>query len=657
MAVIRLAPVAPVIFHPPSLMPIVSFFRSVACARGLFFAAWLVFATAALAQSPSAADGFDPNVDGNVYALAAQPDGKLILGGQFAVLRPGIGIAAGRDNLARLNADGSVDLAFAPNPNAPIRALALQPDGKLLVAGDFTSIGGAPRNRLARLNADGSLDTAFNPSIGGAVNALLLLPDGRIVIGGAFTTVGTTTRNRLARLSTTGALDAAFDPNVNNVVFALGLHGGGKLLVGGGFTRIGTSDRGRMARLNPDGTVDSEFNAAANNVVTAIAVQRDGHILFGGAFTTVQPFPTPTPQSRSHLARLQADGQFDSAFNANVGGDVNALVIQPDGSILVGGAFASAWSAGAAPSGRGNLARFSADGALDVAFAPFTNQTVAALAIFPDARLAVGGYFTRVASRNIPAGIIRNRLARLNLDGTIDATFAPEDGGRPLVTAVQADGKVLLGGTFTSVGGVTRNFLARVNADSTLDLAFNPNLNGRVLALAVQGDGKILVAGSFTTVTGGAFARTYFTRLNADGSVDGSFNPTPNGEVNALAIQADGKILIGGAFTGLTPNGATTTTTRNHIARLNAADGTVDTPFDPSAFGNVLALAIQSDGKIVLGGAFTTLQPNGARAASSRSGLARVNADGTLDTAFNPFPNGAVTSLALQSDGKLLVGG
>ena len=173
------------------------------------------------------------------------------------------------------------------------------------------------------------------------------------------------------------------------------------------------------------------------------------------------------------------------------------------------------------------------------------------------------------------------------------AVSTPASIREPITTvstlAVQADGKILVGGDFTTLGGggtgtTTRNRIGRLNADGSLDTSFNPGANGSVLALAVQADGKILVGGDFTTLGGGGTGtttRNYIGRLNADGSLDTSFDPGANDYVCALAVQADGKILVGGAFTTL-GGGGTGTTTRNYIGRLNA-DGSLDTSFDPGA--------------------------------------------------------------------------
>ena len=209
---------------------------------------------------------------------------------------------------------------------------------------------------------------------------------------------------------------------------------------------------------------------------------------------------------------------------------------------------------------------------------------------------------------------------------------------------LQADGKILIGGDFTTIGGVTRNRIARLNADGTLDTGFNPNANNNVVSLALQADGKILIGGGFTTING--TTRNYIARLNSDGSLDTGFNPDTNNYVWSIAVQADGKILVGGNFTSIAGQA------RNFIARLNA-DGTFDTGFNPIVNLNstVESFALQPDGKILIGGDFT------AEGAQTRNHIARLNADGTFDVGFNPNVNNEVYSITLQADGKILIGG
>ena len=146
------------------------------------------------------------------------------------------------------------------------------------------------------------------------------------------------------------------------------------------------------------------------------------------------------------------------------------------------------------------------------------------------------------------------------------------------------------------------------------------------------------MAGDFTGMGGGTgtTTRNRIGRLNADGTLDTSFNPGADSNVASLALQADGKILVGGDFTTL-GGGGTGTTTRNRIGRLNA-NGTLDISFSPGADDSVVTLAVQADGKILTGGAFTILG-GGIGTPTVRNRIGRLNADGTLDNSFNPGAN------------------
>ncbi|NDA65414.1 MAG: hypothetical protein EBY09_02045, partial [Verrucomicrobia bacterium] len=244
--------------------------------------------------------------------------------------------------------------------------------------------------------------------------------------------------------------------------------------------------------------------------------------------------------------------------------------------------------------------------------------TVLTIARQPDAKLVVGGQFTTYN------GVARNRLLRLNYDGSNDATFTPGAGADSSVNsvAVSPDGKIVAGGDFLNFNNVARRRLVRLNANGTVDTSFAPTgganagPDGSVAAVAVQVDGKVLLGGSFLNVNG--TTRTRIARLNLDGTVDPAFNPGTgfNNTVNALALQPDGKILVAGLFTSV--NG----TTRNRVARLNT-DGSVDATFVPGTGANntVWALALEPEGNFVAGGNFTTY------AGLSRSRIARIQSE------------------------------
>lgn len=172
---------------------------------------------------------------------------------------------------------------------------------------------------------------------------------------------------------------------------------------------------------------------------------------------------------------------------------------------------------------------------------------------------------------------------------------------------------------------------------------------GTVLTAVPQPDGKVLIGGSFTTVQGKP--RNRIARLKANGALDAAFNPNADGIVESIVVQGDGKIVIGGFFTTLQPGAKGPVIARRHIARLEA-NGTVDAGFDPNADGGVLTMALQSDGKIVIGGRFGTLQPNGAVVPSVRGRIARLLPDGSLEAGFSPDVAGDIYTLACSRTGK-----
>ena len=159
---------------------------------------------------------------------------------------------------------------------------------------------------------------------------------------------------------------------------------------------------------------------------------------------------------------------------------------------------------------------------------------------------------------------------------------------------VQPDGRIVVTGSFTTVAGTARNRMARIDDNGSLDVTFDPSANGRIAALVRQTDGKFIVGGDFTgftpNLTTTNVPRNYLARVNEDGTVDANYNPSPSASVSALALQADGKVVVAGSFNSVTPNGTTTPVTRNYLARLNA-DGSLDQNFDPNAGAPVNALA------------------------------------------------------------------
>ena len=369
-----------------------------------------------------------------------------------------------------------------------------------------------------------------------------------------------------------GRLDPAFHPDIDGSgVLATAVQPDGKILIGGVFTRVNGRNRSYIARLNTDGSLEERttFNPeiGANGFVLGTGVQADGKIVIGGYFTT----------------RVNADGTVeDTDFGSS--DIVYCVAVQADGKVLIGGRFITV---NGQP--RRSIARFNVDGSLEstATFNPGTgaNSTANSVALQADGKILLAGYFTSVD------GQPRNRIARLNADGTLEstATFNPGTGPDDFVRSVvvQPDGKILIGGPFTSVNGQPRNGIARLNADGTVEstATFNPGTGvqhtrfgkGDVNSVALQADGRILLGGYFTRVNDQE--RNGIARLNPNGILEDattfdagsgvmtsySFNGQDillGGGIASVALQANGKILLGGEFSSVDGQ------LRNGIARL-----------------------------------------------------------------------------------------
>jgi uncharacterized delta-60 repeat protein len=245
-----------------------------------------------------------------LYTNFAHPDlaGKAIVGGSFNVLVGGAPLS----NYARLNLDGTLDETFhvGAGTDKPVRAVAVQADGKAIIAGTFTNVDQLSRAYLARLNANGYLDPSYNAGVGpnGGINAVALQSDNNLIIGGEFTAVYGASRNRLARMNgLTGTVDTNFfvGAGANGIVRAVAVMGDGKVLAGGDFTAMNNTPSSYLAQLTPAGAVVTSFSAGlnVNGSVSAIAVQSDGGILIGGAFTSVNGLVLTWPASAGAPAR------------------------------------------------------------------------------------------------------------------------------------------------------------------------------------------------------------------------------------------------------------------------------------------------------------------------------------------------------------------
>lgn len=347
---------------------------------------------------------------------------------------------------------------------AAVNAIALLPNGRAIIAGDFTEVNDYTYRHIARLTLEGALDLGFDPGVGAdaTVRALATTDDGRIFLGGDFKTVQGADRSGVALLTQEGALDASFDPGLGaggKSVKALAVQTDGFVLVGGEFTSFDGISRTNLVRLDPRGFVDSSFVPVIGGAVNALAVQADGKILVGGSFTNVNTNVVGS------IVRLNPDGSVDSGFAAGKGfkGVVNSLAIQSGGQILVGGAFSSVNGKAIA-----NLARLNVDGGVDASFPSGAgpNGAVRSVGVHRLGKIYIGGDFTLVS------GSPKNRFARLLSQGSVDEQFSIGEGADAPVRAllVAANSAVYIGGEFSSIDGEPRPRFARIHGDEKLAL-------------------------------------------------------------------------------------------------------------------------------------------------------------------------------------------
>lgn len=378
--------------------------------------------------------------------------------------------------------------------------------------------------------------------------------------------------------------------------------------------------------LSPAGAVDTttQNGTGFNNYVASLALQPDGSLLAGGDFGYFNQYPF------EYVARLLPGGNFDSTFlfdMAGANGDVLQVLSQVTNSAQ-------------------------------------TN----------DGAILIAGSFTSVD------GVVRNSVARLNIDGSVDETFDPGNGADstiyaaaetilPTGTSNQTYLAYYLGGNFANYNTVPSGAIVRVNASSnapgypgTLDPAFNVGQgvtggDAAIHALAVDANNNVLAGGDFTSFNSEPY--NHLVRISPTGAVDPTFNSgtTTNATdaITAMVIQPNGQIVIGGSFTNVTVSNVTYNL--NHLARLNT-DGSVDTNFNNNlgvgANDNVLALAVDSQERILVGGNFTRFDN------TTRSGITRLNSDGSVDPSINfgtAADGGFVDTIVVQPNDEIDVGG
>ncbi len=667
-----------------------------------------------------------------ILAMAVQADGKLIVSAYPA---PYYGYETTTNFLNRLNVDGTYDLAFGPVSQlgnetlaSPPAALALQPDGKLLLAARLAANNGSSRVTVLRLTDAGQFDPTFSsPQINGGVRGIRLLTSGKVMIYGTFTEINGTLRPGLAVLQSNGVLDPSFIPalrpgeSYHVGLTAVAVQGDGKVIFSGEVPLLG-GPLIRLGRLNVDGSLDASFHATLGSSVYifGLELQADGKLLTAGS---------GGPFFDAGLERLNNDPQVGAGFLEF--SSASSMVDETDASLTVtvrrsGGTnglvrVPYATIGGAATAGTDFV---TTTGVIDFAAGELGEKTIT-IALLDD--LLAEGNESFLVSLGLPLGsatwgenaassitlrendtviqflerrlrVRENRGTHiLNVErlgrttGAVSVDYATSD-----VTAQAGKDYASRAGTLSFGDGETNQQVVVIIYDNqlseiertlaltlshpspgvmlgtnvtaevtvvdndrpgTVDESFNPGTgvcpnswsHGVVQAIARQADGRILVGGDFREFNG--VPCPGLVRLMPGGAVDPSFTATflsgfYRPRVKRLVLQADGKVLsvVGG-------------TGADFLVRLNA-NGSLDSDFGSAVAepGEIEGLLLQADGGVLVAGRFDTLKGVG------RTNLARINPDGSVAAALPVHLTvagepGWITAMASDAGEKLLIGG
>ncbi len=382
-----------------------------------------------------------------------------------------------------------LDTSFNPGTGAAggfVETVLPQPDGKILICGNFTNFNGSGKQHIARLNSDGSVDTSFVCKPGYWVRHLILQPDGKIIIGGYFNSINDISRKCIARLNANGSLDTTFDPGT------------------GAFGTLGTA-----------------INGIPDPFVFQSVLQGDGKILITGNFTNYNGIPI------NGIARLNTNGTLDTTFQVGSGLSTwgRSIQVLSNNQILVTG-----WFDNYKNSGHHRMALINPDGSPDSSFNPFFGDRTA---VYDAIKLSDGRYLASGHSLNTN-GIFQEEIWRLNANGTRDTSFVGYANEKIQSLCLQADGKILMAGEFSLVDGTPRKSIARLFPDGTLDSSFSAVIDNWAWTVALQADGRILLSGAFATVDG--VSRSGVARF-LPSSIPRPFNPRRVGNTFSVSVS------------------------------------------------------------------------------------------------------------------------
>ncbi|MGZ8900784.1 MAG: hypothetical protein ACXW3Z_11865 [Limisphaerales bacterium] len=366
------------------------------------------------------------------------------------------------------NFSAEVNPDFNVQINGTVHALLVDGSGAIFAGGEFSEVNGVTRNNFVRLEASGVIDPGFSLSADGVVLTLAGSPDGSVYMGGAFNSPG----RHLARVLPTGAVaPLGIGSSTSSQVDCLAVGADGSVTFGGPFRKLDGADSVYVGKISAGGAIDSGFfsgllsNFSIEAGADAIAVQPDGKVIVGGNVSTANGL--------AYLVRLNGDGSIDETFSGDHGAILytKAIVVLEDGGILAAGVANS--------SGEGFVRRLNPDGSVDASFqAPQFDDAVEALAVDSDGGVFVGGSFS-------------GGLARLNRSGAVDASFNVSTDGAVKSLALRGTDALVVGGAFQEIGGLAQSGIAWIKLEPKSQSTFATNANGRFHAQLEGEDGRL----------------------------------------------------------------------------------------------------------------------------------------------------------------------
>lgn len=555
-------------------------------AGGNFLSAGGVAANRIARWSGAAWSALGAGFDRTVLTLAARASGELIAGGMFTTAG---GAPASR--IARW--DGSAWRSYGSGANGTVRSIALSGDGLLVVGGAFTVVGGLAARTVA--SWDGTTWSAFGPGFDNAVYSVAIAPGGDIIAGGIFRLSGDTTFDlgvaRWNGAEWTRLSGVAFNFSLSITVNTVAMLQNGAVLIGGEFSRAGGVPALGVARW--DGSAWSALAAGFDvssfgSAIYALSASPDGGIIAGGSFTL--------PGSASTISVARRDGVSWSALGTGLRGSVNALAVRASGEVFAGGSLRNQDGS----SSIGLVQRWNGTAWSDLGsgldFGGF--NTVSALALLPNGDLIAAGVFSTADGQPV------NNIA--GWDGT--RWYALGSGALPAGTegqifalAIAANGDLVAGGQFTSIGGVRARNIARWNGAAWSALGSEFSISGTVRAIVTMPNGDVIAAGDFLSA-GGQSANRIARWDGAAWSPFGSgiSDPLTSAGVYALAILPGNRLFAAGSFVeagGVPANGIARW---DGVAWSACGTGLRGGRYDPSTF----ALLAGPDGRLAAGGRF-----------------------------------------------------